>query len=260
VELPVQSWRDTEITARVPSDARLKPGRKYQLRLEDPAGNLVGIPGPFVEVCAPAPAPQPQVVAPAPADTAFQARQLAQLVFLASGGPHWKQARMLRFTYHAAQGEQPALTARHQWDLRSGMNTVTWGDQTVTINVAKPGADAAAKAAHARWVNDTYWLLAPLKLGERGVNISYGGVQEVAGQKYDVLQTNYAPVGGLPSPQYRYYIDPQTRRVAFSDYLSPAGEPVRGTWEAYEEFGSLKLATKHQFGEKRIWFTDISVE
>ena len=34
---------------------------------------------------------------------------------------------------------------------------------------------------------------------------------------------------------------------------------VSGTWDDYKDFGGLKLATSHQFGDKRIFFTDVQV-
>ena len=42
------------------------------------------------------------------------------------------------------------------------------------VNLAEPASDEDAKAAYARWVNDSYWLLAPLKLKHRGVNVTDG--------------------------------------------------------------------------------------
>jgi|GEM_PF-2463424 len=263
VELTVTAWRDNEITTRVPADGRIVPGRKYQVRLEDRAGTLVGAPGPEVTICEDkkaAKAPAPAAPKISEADAIFQGRQLAQMVFLASGGTHWKKVKTLHFTFHVAQGDQSLTEARHEWDLRAGTDTVTWGGKTVTVNLAKPGTDADAKAAHARWVNDTYWLLAPLKLVETGVRVMYAGVKELNGRKFDVLRTNYPQVGPNPSDQYHFYIDPQTRLVAHWDYVPHAGSPISGTWESYQQFGGLKLATEHQFGEKRVWFTEIQVQ
>ena len=37
-------------------------------------------------------------------------------------------------------------------------------------------------------------------------------------------------------------------------------QKTSGTWDGYEQFGPLKLATKHQFGERQINFSDVKVE
>jgi hypothetical protein len=44
------------------------------------------------------------------------------------------------------------------------------------------------------------------------------------------------------------------------DYMPSADKKISGTWDEYKEFGGLKLATDHQFGDKRIYFTEIKIE
>ena len=35
---------------------------------------------------------------------------------------------------------------------------------------------------------------------------------------------------------------------------------ISGTWEGYTNFEGLNLSTEHQFGDKRIYFSDVQVE
>lgn len=251
VELPVLTWRETEVTVRVPTDRRIAPGRQYLVRLETFGGRWVSSFGPPITICAPAPAEEPN---------AGRARQLAQAVFRANGGERWREVKRIQFTFHVAEGERELVTATHDWNVAAGTATVTWDGKQVTLDLRKPGTDAEARAAHARWVNDTYWLLAPLKLLDPGVRLRYVGTRVVAGKPYEVIQTSYEQVGLTPDDRYHFYIDPTTYRVAYWDYQPDTPRAVSGTWENYEKFGPLWLSTKHQFGARRIWFTDVTVQ
>jgi hypothetical protein len=133
---------------------------------------------------------------------------------------------------------------------------VSWAGKTVTVNVWNPAADEAAKAAYARWVNDSYWLIAPLKLKDPGVSVTYGGQQD----GFDSLHLSFAKVGLTPGDQYNLYIDPQTHLVRRWDYMPSREKKTSGTWSNYKDYGGLILSTERTFGDKRIWFSDVRVE
>ena len=190
---------------------------------------------------------------PAPADP--EADALADAVFKASGGENWPKVKSVQFTFNVGDGSNVVASAKHVWDVRAGTDTVTWKDKTVTVDVRAPAGDADAKAAYARWVNDSYWLLAPLKVKDAGVNPAYGGRQD----EYEVLHLRFAGVGLTPDDQYNLYVDPQTHLVRRWDYMPSPDKKLSGTWEGYKEFSGLKLATEHQMAGKRIWFSDVEV-
>jgi Family of unknown function (DUF6503) len=187
-------------------------------------------------------------------------REIADAVIRASGGDHWGKVKSLRFTFNVSQDGKTLMSATHNWDVRGGTDAVSWSGKTVQVDLKNPSADADSKAAYHRWVNDSYWLLAPLKLNDSGVTLAYQGTQEVDGKSYDVLHLSFAGVGLTPGDQYNFYIDPETHLVRRWDYMPNPAKKVSGTWDEYEEFGGLKLSTDHQFGGKRIWFSDVHVE
>ncbi len=251
VEMFPVLWRDNQLTVRVPADRRVVPGRQYQVRIEDFSGRLISNIGPALTICAEQAAEDPGTV---------RARQLATAVVQASGGNQWRQVKSIRFTFNVAQGEKTLMTAEHDWNLAAATDTVKWNDKQVTVNLRKPGTDANSKAAYARWVNDSYWLLAPLKLLDAGVRLSYVGTRVVEGRQYEVIRTTYEAVGLTPGDKYNFYIDPTTHRVTYWDYQADTPKAVSGTWEKYEKFGPLTLSTEHKFGDKRIWFTGVEVK
>ncbi len=249
VSLMVTAWFESQITVRLPADARIAVGGVYHIGLQDRVGNWVSNIGPVVTICA------AQPPAPAP-DLAAKARSLADAVVRASGGDNWPRVKSIRFTFNVSASTNLLVSAKHDWDVWTAEDTVSWSGKTVKVNVLNPGSDADAKAAYARWVNDSYWLLAPLKLKDAGVTLTYTGSKD----GFEVLHLSFAKVGLTPGDQYNLYIDPGTSLVRRWDYTPSPGKQMTGTWDGYKEFDGLKLSTEHKFGDKRIWFSDVNVE
>ena len=197
---------------------------------------------------------------PAAGDEA--AMKLARDVVKASGGDAWPKVKRVQFTFNVLDKDgKPAAANKHDWDVRGGTDTITSKDgKTVTVKLADKNDDGDAKIAYKQWVNDTYWLLMPLKLLDGGVKLAHGGQQEVDGQKYEVLNMSFENVGLTPGDRYTLYIDPKEHLVRRWDYMPSAEKKTSGTWDGYEQFGPLKLSTKHQFGARQINMTDVKVE
>jgi hypothetical protein len=193
------------------------------------------------------------------------AKKLALAVHLASGGPNWARVKTVRFTFNVEKDGKILISASHVWDVRAETDTVTWDGRTVTVNIRNPDRDEYAQAAYARWVNDSYWLLAPLKLFDPDVHLDYTGPHTIRGRSYESLFLTHGDVGLTPRDKYKFYIDPQTHLVAYWCYMPAVpregGAHITcGSWRGYQDFGGLTLSTERQFGDRRIWFSDISVE
>jgi hypothetical protein len=178
-----------------------------------------------------------------------KAEQLAQEVWKASGGEGWPNVKTIDFTFAVEKNGKMMMQAEHHWDMAAQTDRVKWKDKDVTVNLADPGQDENAKAAYARWVNDSYWLLSPLKLRDRGLKVAAEGTKEMDGAKCEVLHLSFDQVGLTPNDQYRLYIDPATKRVVSWDYMPKPGETVHGTWENYKKTGGLMLATDHKMAD-----------
>lgn len=194
-----------------------------------------------------------------PAAAADDAKQLATDVWRASGGENWQHVQRIRFTFAVEADGKTLLEAEHDWDVAAGTDHVKWKNKDVTVNVYAPAADEDGKAAYARWVNDSYWLLAPLKLLDRGVTLTAEPAQEIDGARCEVLRLSFAKVGLTPGDEYRLYIDPKSKLVRAWDYMPKPGTKMRATWDGYREFGGLHLATEHQFAGKAVRFPHVEV-
>ena len=191
--------------------------------------------------------------------------QLATDIWKASGGEQWANVQDLRFSFvvEDESGKQ-IFKAEHDWDVLANTDDVKWKDKNgndkhIKVNLASPGTDEDSKTAYARWVNDSYWLLAPLKIRDRGVHVKAEGVKEAEGANCETVRLSFDKIGLTPSDQYVLYIDPPTKLVRAWDYIPKPDTTIHGTWEKYQNFSGLFLSTQHHFKDKVIRLADIQV-
>src|SRR5690606_23816728 len=140
------------------------------------------------------------------------------------------------------------VSVQHDWDLTTGVDTVTWDGKTVSINAWSFDAENATeeeKTAYSRWTNDTYWLMAPLKIGDPGCHLEALGEGEVDGQTFQRLRLSFDKVGLTPGDQYLMYVD-EEGLVRYWDYMPNPERKSTWSWEGYEDFNGLTLATEHK--------------
>lgn len=198
------------------------------------------------------------------ADDAGKADQMATELWKASGGDNWAKVEQLQFTFVVEQGGKPLFKAQHIWNVANATDEVKWKDKEgkdhqATANLATPPTDEEGKTAYARWVNDSYWLLAPLKIKDRGVKVEMGGSKDLHGVTCETIRLKFESVGLTPTDQYVYYIDPKTKLPLAWDYIPASGTGMQATWEKFQSFGGLNLATEHNFNDKTIKLADIKV-
>lgn len=203
-------------------------------------------------------------IACAAEESADKGPQLATDLWKASGGESWAKVKEVHFTFVVEQEGKPLFSARHVWKVAAGTDEVKWTDKQgkdhqVTAHLAAPPSDEEGKTAYARWVNDSYWLLAPLKIRDRGVKVEAGGPKDLKGVTCETVRLKFDTVGLTPDDQYVFYLDPQTKLPRAWDYIPKSGEGMQATWEKYQTFGGLNLATEHNFNGKTIKLADIKV-
>jgi len=187
------------------------------------------------------------------------AQPLADSVWKAAGGENWSNIKAIDFTFAVEKEGKTVASAEHRWDVVNWTDRVKWKGKDVTVNLMNPADDEDSKTAYARWVNDSYWLLAPLKLKDKGVNLTAEGSKDVDGAKREVLHLSFGQIGLTPNDQYRLYIDPETKLVTSWDYMPEPGKTMHATWTGYEKSGGLTLATDHQMGPARIRILNLKV-
>ena len=207
--------------------------------------------------CTEGPAPSPQAVDAAPVPVETRADSVALQVVTASGGfEAWNALPALRFDFGFEQGGQQRTAARHYWDKQQNRYRVEWPggeDSTyIALFTAWPDSgrvylngtalDGAAEAeametARSRTINDTYWLLAPLKLFDAGVTRTF--VPDSSDANTDVIRLAFANVGMTPGDQYWLFVDKESGRLTRWTFLLEGAETPRSfEWTAYQTLQS----------------------
>jgi hypothetical protein len=210
-------------------------------------------------------------------DTAPEAATVADALLVALGGQAaWDATHYLHFTF--------AGRRTHTWDKWTGRHRVEGktkeGQPYVVIeNVnthqgtayldGKPVEGDKAKSmvegAYGAWVNDTYWLLMPYKIKDPGVNLGYGGSEEIDGRTYDKLTLSFGKVGLTPGDHYWVWISRDTHLMDRWAYLLESdardAAPTVWNWVGWQRYGQIMLAPLRvqPQGGKKLELTDIAV-
>jgi hypothetical protein len=211
---------------------------------------------------------------PSPADPptpANAADSLGLRIVNATGGSAAFQALpALRFDFVSVRDSVESRRNRHLWDRRAGRYRLEWtvGDSLLVAlfssdsvadgiplegQVYLDGAPldsahnrARLEEAYERFINDMYWLLAPLKVMDPGV------VRQVASDSADastdVLALSFADVGLTPGDRYWLHADRESGRLLSWSYVLESGYTGTYDWRDPRELstpaGTLTVLTR----------------
>jgi len=203
-----------------------------------------------------------------------KADSVAMRLAEAHGARAWASAPMLRFDFAVERAGQSGPPRRHLWNRETGEYRLEWTEgqdstyvaildvRTASGNLASgtvyrngselAGAQDSTRRAQAyrAFINDTYWLLAPLKVFDPGVDRSY--VADSSTADHDVLHLRFGDVGLTPGDEYWMYVDVETGRLdrwAFHLQRMPEEAPAaRFNWTGADTLqapdGPVVLATQ----------------
>jgi plasmid maintenance system killer protein len=202
---------------------------------------------------------------------------LAEKTIQAMGGlDSWKQVAAIRFNFQVEPQGKPARAVKHLWDRRNnrahveesnapGKSRVVWIDLAkkdghAWIDGQKVQGEELKKSlewAYSRWINDTYWLIMPLKSLDAGVNLKQEG--EKGG--HEILHLSFEKVGETPGDQYRAHINKQTGLMDRWEYTLQDGSKGEWEWVEWESFGKIKLSKlkKKSDGKANIRFEPLVI-
>lgn len=215
-------------------------------------------------------------------ETTTRADTVALQVVNALGGlDTWNQIPFVRFDF-ATESPNRSTRRRHLWNKGSGDYRIEYAsgvDSTTVVlfNINTREGDAYINGvettgdekrdlvarAHRMFINDTYWMLAPLKLFDDGVS---RGLGEPTAEGESVLTLEFDSVGYTPGDRYWITVDDTTGRVAAWEYILQGENGYRGrwTWEDYRSIdspaGTMTLAETRTslLSQNRIYTENIS--
>ncbi len=219
------------------------------------------------------------------ADEAVQpsADAVAARAFELMAGPSWEKARYIAFTFGVQrEGKIVASYAqrldRYTGDYRVSGRNREGKDFIVVMNInTKAGRgwlDGVEVSdpkdllvtGYRRYINDTYWLLMPLKLRDPGVRLESAGQVTDGSRVIDVLRLNFDQGVGLTSgDQYWVGIDRETGMAVTWEMKLQNSKPDEPNGKfnlrKYERRGGLLLSTVKEAadGKSQIMLTDVTV-
>ena len=155
------------------------------------------------------------------------------------------------------------------WDRVNNNAIVTWGDNEVHLNpdeitgkVYKGGKELSEEESHktvqtawSHWCNDMFWLSAPFKLKDPGVNLSIARDEDGK----EGLLAQYSSGGVTPGDSYLWYTDEAGVPTGYKMWVGiiPIGG-IYTSWEKWETVeGGAKIATFHKGGPLEIPITNL---
>jgi hypothetical protein len=192
------------------------------------------------------------------------------------GADAWASAPYLRFNFAVETAGGTQVVGRHLWNRETGDYRVEWSQGsdssyvaivnvrdvsdgvpsgTAYLNGSQLEGEAgrrAREAAYGRFVNDTYWLLAPLKTFDSGVNRSY--LPDSSTAEHDVLHLTFGDVGLTPDDEYWLYVSTDTGRLdrwafhlqGMPDDASPRAYDWTGYTTLQAPEGPVELSTRKE--------------
>ncbi len=229
--------------------------------------------------------------AAAPSDSA---QLMADRLMAWQGGREaWEETRFLRFDWIVEQGGETRVRRSHAWDRWSGDYRLSYEQpeggrfhalfdvQTLADDSVPPegrvwidgeelsGAerDSALRDAYGAFVNDSYWLLMPLKWRDEGVHLDWEGWTELPNDSsYATVHLTFDAGLGVTDDQYWGFVDPESGRMAAWRYHLQ-GQEEKGPviwWEDWRTFGpqGLELALNRRWstGDARIHFEEVAAD
>jgi hypothetical protein len=155
----------------------------------------------------------------------------------------------------------------HLWNKATNKAEVSWDDYQVVLDLDDPSKSKAFQngevvekkhaiidKALAYFYNDSYWLAAPYKVYDKGVERRL--VKREDGTK--ALLVTHTSGGVTPGDSYLWLLDEAYRPTAFKMWVSivPIGG-VKASWEEYKTIEGVPFATLHQMGPLSLFIKNL---
>ena len=189
-------------------------------------------------------------------------KSVLEKIAQASGYEYWDGISSLKFTFNV---DRDTIHSERKWHWNVAANEVTGISYGDTLTYNRAAVDSTSAKVDAAFINDKYWMLAPFNLIWDQENFTYeleeASEAPISKQTLQKLTIVYGSEGGYtPGDAYDFYFGDDYLIQEWAFRKSNQDTPnVITTWEGYEDFEGLKIATVHKTGDGnfQISFTDI---
>lgn len=187
-------------------------------------------------------------------------------------GPAWEKARYIAFTFNVVRDGKITTSFPQRWDRFTGQYRVSGKDAqgndflVITNTNTKQGRawkngievtePTTLELGYRRFINDTYWLLMPLKSMDPGVHREYVGERtDSCGHTWDVVKLSFDQgVGLTPGDNYWMWVNRDTGIVDEWDMhlqnMKPDELPLTVYFHDFKRIGGLLLSTRREIRGK----------
>ena len=204
------------------------------------------------------------------AATSEQGATLVEQIAQANGLDKWADVEELKFTFNVDREGSEHFERSWIWKPKTNNVTAISATDTVTYNrnTLNTDIDSTAYKVNGDFINDKYWLLAPLNImwdsGNTTTEHTMKTVAPISKKPMQKLSVVYGQEGGYtPGDAYDFYFGDDFIIQEWVFRKANQAEPsMTTTWEDYTEKGGLQIAGMHQNGEGtfKLYFTDVSVQ
>jgi hypothetical protein len=202
--------------------------------------------------------------APLSAEDARATAVVKAMIDAMGGTSAWDHARYFHFDFTVVRSGKKVASFSHSWDRWTGRYRVEGEDAhgvpwkawfnvntregDYWVNGARTEGEARAKGledAYGRFINDTYWLLAPWKIFDPGVHLEYvGEVKDDRGRACDEIKLSFDNVGLTPKDVYWMDVDKSSHLMDEWKFVLNGGTdpPTLVEWNDWRKFGGISLS------------------
>ncbi|RXG26854.1 hypothetical protein [Leeuwenhoekiella marinoflava] len=190
--------------------------------------------------------------------------QIAYKIAQANGVENWDEVTEIQFTFNVDRGDSH-FARTWKWNPKSDDVTMMSEQDTVAYN--RKSVDSLSMNADKGFINDAFWLLAPMHLvWDEGTTLT---VQDTATapmseEKMSKITLTYDGDGGYtPGDAYDFFYDEDYRVQEWVYRRGNVSEfSMVTTWEGYKDYNGIEIASDHKAPEDAVhlYFTDIAVK
>jgi len=188
-----------------------------------------------------------------------------QKIAKANGLHSWQDINEIHFTFNV---DRTDFHMERSWVWKPKSDIIRFKDEKDTIQYSQSKLDSLLTPIDAKFVNDKYWLLAPLNLAWDEKNYTFSeeinSIAPISKDTLNKLTIVYKDEGGYtPGDAYDFYFNDEfiIKEWTYRQENNPVPS-LTTTWENHELYKGLYIAKNHitDDGSLKIYFTNIKVK